>query len=271
MNSLSYHPLQKRPSISKFFDGAVTHVKSALQFPLTTVTAIAEKEMSSKRDKSPAKQKLTRKEARSETPLSSNSRNISFIPLKHKLTRREARSETTHSSNDRNLTVTPAQINLYPIDGSPEDRAVESDMIDIGFYASIGYPVNRSLAMDGGADTPLDTGNMATPRHKLQNRNATVMPTPPMSEGIGPRHMLVTGDCVGSVSLTNATVESHLARATRHQRSRTMQAQALNPTILRGTSHSSLPTRRTSHRCQLCRRQAVLMTMSLSLLVRMTR
>lgn len=195
MGKLSYHPLQKRPSIPKFLDGAVTHVKSALQFPLTTVAAVEAKEMSSKRDKSPAKQKLSRKEARSETPVSSNSRNLTITP-KHKLTRREARSETIDTSNSRNLTVTPAHINLYPIDGSPEDRAVESDMIDIGFYASIGYPVNRSLAMDGGADTPLNNGNMATPRHKLQNRNATVMPTPPVSEGIGPRHMLVMEDCV---------------------------------------------------------------------------
>lgn len=145
-------------------DGALTHVKSALQFPLTTVAAAASTEMSSRRGPSPANHKL-RGKARSETPTSNNGRSL----------------------------ATPTQINLYPIDGSPEDRAVESDMIDIGFYASIGYPVNRSLAMDGGADTPggQDSGNVSTPRHKLQNRNATVgvMPTPPMTDGVAPRAM----------------------------------------------------------------------------------
>ena len=151
MHTVSYSRLQKRLSLPALLDGAITHVKSALQFPLTTVAAVAAApEMSLRRDlrgPSPSSRKL-RRDARSETPVSNRGRDQ----------------------------VTPTQINLYPIDGSPEDRAIESDMIDIGFYASIGYPVNRSLALDGGMDTPgrQDSGNVSTPRHKQQNRNATV-------------------------------------------------------------------------------------------------
>lgn len=168
MHIVSYSRLQKRLSLPTLFDGAITHVKSALQFPLTTAAtaaAIAAPEMS-------------------------------FRTLSSRKLRRDTRSETPASSHDRTQQATPTQINLYPIDGSPEDKAVESDMIDIGFYASIGYPVNRNLALDGGSDIPSgqESGHVSTPRHKAQNRNATVgvMPTPPMTNGIGPKTLLVS-------------------------------------------------------------------------------
>ena len=178
MNSVSYFPLQKRLSIPALFDGAITHVKSALQFPLPSATTAAPTEMPIRRGPSPAIHQL-RGKARSETP--------------------------TSRYNDRNL-ATPTQVNLYPIDGSPGDGVVESDMIDIGFYASIGYPVNRSLAMDGGVDTPggQEYGNINTPRHKLQNRNATVgiMATPPMTDGAAPRTTQVISSSMRNDELT---------------------------------------------------------------------
>lgn len=174
MHIVSYSRLQKRISLPTLFDGAIAHVKSALQFPLTTAgtaAAIAVPEMSLRRE-------------------------LRGPSLSSRKLRRDARSETPTSNVGRSQQATPTQINLYPIEGSPEDRAVESDIIDIGFYASIGYPVNRNLSMDGGSDIPggQESGNVSTPRNKLQNRNGTaaVMPSPPMTNGAGPRTMLVS-------------------------------------------------------------------------------
>lgn len=73
---------------------------------------------------------------------------------------------------------------------SPDEHIVENDMIDIGFYASIGYPRDRSLAIDGGIDTPpmlspplQYDGGTSSPRTKAEKRNATVNHSPFANRG----------------------------------------------------------------------------------------
>lgn len=141
-------------------DVAKTHVKSLMQFPLSTV------DMAS----GPPRP----------------------LPIFHRPMRPRP---DTPSGRSLHTPIGHSNVNLYPIEDSPDERVVENDMIDIGFYASIGYPINRSLAMNGvdgsiDEDGPAPTYGPAaagTPRNKVQNRNAAVMPSPQSLEA--PRQM----------------------------------------------------------------------------------
>jgi hypothetical protein len=105
---------QKLRQSLSFFNGPITLISSIFQFPLQTV------EMYTRRP-SPAY----------------NNRHASVIQSPH----------------------TPRATALPPIitttiDESPEDHAVEEEMIDIGFYASA-YAVDRHPGVDGNFDDPL--------------------------------------------------------------------------------------------------------------------